>query len=48
MIQILITVAFVATIYAFVLQLKDMIAECKEFFFVPDDDNCKSESEVST
>lgn len=39
MIQILLTVAFVATIYAFVLQLKDMAKECKTFFFVPDEDD---------
>lgn len=45
MIQVLLTTALIATIWAFVIQLKDMITECKEFFFVPDDDNRKFESE---
>lgn len=39
MIQILITVAFVATIWAFALQIKDMVKECRSFFFVPDEDD---------
>ena len=39
MYPMLITVAFVATIVAFVLQLKDMAKECKSFFFVPDEDD---------
>lgn len=39
MIQVLLTTALMATIWAFVLQIKDMIHECKTFFFVPDEDD---------
>lgn len=39
MIQVLLTTALISTIYAFVLQVKDMIKECKSFFFVPDEDD---------
>lgn len=37
--SVLITIAFVATVWAFALQIKDMVAECREFFFVPDEDD---------
>ncbi len=39
MYPMLITVAFVATIVAFALQIKDMVKECKSFFFVPDEED---------
>lgn len=37
--SVLITIAFVATVWAFALQIKDMIHECKTFFFVPDEED---------